>query len=366
MATSAQLASPLNTTNSFVRRQIIYYVLAMQAAALTLMAGIAAVANWSTAAHWYIQAQILFIALALLAWQLIQNENLLAPLKSLGLANWASLLRSVLIIFCGGFIGLAALPDALRWMPGILYTVAVILDGVDGWLARRFKQETVLGARLDTCFDAFGLLVAPIVACWLGALHPSYLLVSAAYYVFQCALQWRRRRGLICHALPASKSRRIWAGLQMILVAIALLPMFTAQFTSHLGFAFMLPLLAGFLRDWYVVAGINSGRSVNRILKNWPSVYPLVLLALRGLVVVSIIYGFSNLNHNGVFQLIIGIMGLLVLIGCASRSAAGTVLLILAAFTASSSIPLSAAQLILLYSAAGVVLLGSGPLSLWR
>jgi CDP-diacylglycerol---glycerol-3-phosphate 3-phosphatidyltransferase len=366
MAISAQLALPLKTTTSFVRRQIIFYVLATQAAAVALMIGIALAANWSMAVHWFIQSQILFIALVLLAWQLIQNENLLTPLKSLGLANWASLLRSVLIVFCGGFIGLSALPDAVRWMPGILYAVAVILDGIDGWLARRLQQQTLLGARLDTCFDAFGLLVAPIAACWLGALHPSYVLVSLAYYVFQCALQWRRRRGLICHPLPASTSRRTWAGLQMILVAIALLPLFTAQFTRHLGFAFMLPLLAGFLRDWYVVAQINSGHWEHRILKNWPSVYPLILLALRSLVGGGIIYEFIYLNPNGFFQLLISIMGLSVIFGCAGRLAAGTILLILAASTAASTISLTAAQLFLLYSAAGVVLLGTGRWSLWR
>jgi CDP-diacylglycerol--glycerol-3-phosphate 3-phosphatidyltransferase len=112
-----------------------------------------------------------------------------------------------------------------------------------------------LGAALDTLYDALGLLIAPLVAVRFGKLHESYLLVSVAYYGFSLGIVWRRRHGLPVYPLAPSALRRTLAGCQMGFVALVLWPTLAASLTRWLGVYFMLPLLVGFLVDWWQVSG---------------------------------------------------------------------------------------------------------------
>ena len=113
---------------------------------------------------------------------------------------------------------------------------------------------TLLGTQLDTSFDALGLLIAPLVAVGYGKLHPTYLLVSVAYYLFMWGLYWRRSHGLPVLPLRPSNMRRVLAGMQMGLCATALWPLINATLSQVVGVVFMLPLLAGFWRDWLDVS----------------------------------------------------------------------------------------------------------------
>lgn len=68
-----------------------------------------------------------------------------------------------------------------------LSLVALILDGLDGWLARRFDQATEFGARFDMEVDAlFGLLLA--CNAWAaGTAGPLVLLLGIPRYGFLAA-----------------------------------------------------------------------------------------------------------------------------------------------------------------------------------
>ena len=82
-----------------------------------------------------------------------------------------------------------------------LASVALALDFVDGWVARRTASETALGAKLDGEVDAFLILVlsidvAPTVGAWV-------LLIGAARYLLLAA-GWR------FHWLRAQLPRRDW------------------------------------------------------------------------------------------------------------------------------------------------------------
>jgi CDP-diacylglycerol--glycerol-3-phosphate 3-phosphatidyltransferase len=183
---------------------------------------------------------------------------------TLGLGNRITLLRGLLIAATAGFLAIFPMIDARLWLfyvPAALYTVAALLDGLDGHVARRRQQTTQLGTELDTALDAFGLLIAPVFAVLTGKLPASYLLVSAAYYLFQWGIQWRQWRGRPVLPLPPSRTRRYLAGLQMALVAIALWPPLPAGMTRAMGIALMIPLLLGFCRDWLYVSGrLGTGR----------------------------------------------------------------------------------------------------------
>jgi CDP-diacylglycerol--glycerol-3-phosphate 3-phosphatidyltransferase len=180
-----------------------------------------------------------------------------APDPRLGVATHVTLGRGVLLAWVAGFLlvtwteGIAW----LAWLPALLYGAAAALDAVDGAVARRHDNATVLGARLDMAFDAFGLLVAPVVAVAAGQLPWWYLSVSLARYVFVAGLRLREHRGLPVADLPPRASRRVLAGLQMAFVAVALTPVVSPALGRVGAGLFGGAVLAGFVRDWLYVSG---------------------------------------------------------------------------------------------------------------
>ena len=174
----------------------------------------------------------------------------------LGAATHLTLLRGLLVSLAAGF---AAVPPvgAVRWLPALLYTTAAICDRFDGIIARRLGQTTALGARLDEAMDALGLLAAPIVAVSWGRLPPWYLLVGVTYYIYRSAIWLRRRFELPVHLERVKRRQitRIFAGLQMTLVSVALAPILSREVNSIAAALLMVPTLAFFARDWLIVIG---------------------------------------------------------------------------------------------------------------
>lgn len=176
--------------------------------------------------------------------------------STLGHGNMITLLRGLCIAGTAGFLATTQFDSPwLVNIPAALYSAAAIGDWFDGYMARRQQQTTQLGMELDTVLDAFGLVIAPLLAVLIGKLHVSYLLVSIAYYLFQWGLAWRRSHSLTTYALPPSRLRRYLAGSQMALVAIALWPPLPSDVTRLFGVLLMTPLLLGFSRDWLHVSG---------------------------------------------------------------------------------------------------------------
>jgi phosphatidylglycerophosphate synthase len=123
------------------------------------------------------------------------------PAARLGPAGWVTLARGSLAV------GVAALTGAsFERTPAVatlatLASVALALDFVDGWIARRTATESALGAKLDGEVDAFLILVlsvdvAPSAGAWV-------LAIGLARYAFLVA-GWR------FHWLRAPLPRRDW------------------------------------------------------------------------------------------------------------------------------------------------------------
>ena len=97
-----------------------------------------------------------------------------------------------------------------------LAAVALVLDLVDGWVARRTEMVTELGARLDGEVDAFLILalsiyVAPIYGAWV-------LAIGAARYLFlagEWLLPWMRA------PLPPRRWRKLVAAAQGVVLTVA-------------------------------------------------------------------------------------------------------------------------------------------------
>ena len=66
-----------------------------------------------------------------------------------------------------------------------LAVVALVLDGVDGWVARRTGTVSALGARFDMEVDAFLILVLSVYVA--GSVGPWVLAIGAARYAFWAA-----------------------------------------------------------------------------------------------------------------------------------------------------------------------------------
>lgn len=67
----------------------------------------------------------------------------------------------------------------------ILLTASLLTDILDGYLARRLNQQTMLGTQLDSWGDFLTVLVYPVAALWL---HPELLKQNALWVtVAACA-----------------------------------------------------------------------------------------------------------------------------------------------------------------------------------
>lgn len=137
--------------------------------------------------------------------------------RSLGQANRVTLARAVLV---GGVTALVTDSFVHYVSPAVVVSisaVALVLDAVDGIVARRTGSVTALGARFDMEVDAFLLLVlgayvAQPLGWWV-------LAIGAMRYLFGAA-------GLVCRwlraPLPPSGARKFVAAAQgVVLVAVS-------------------------------------------------------------------------------------------------------------------------------------------------
>ncbi|MDO6824616.1 CDP-alcohol phosphatidyltransferase family protein [Marinobacter sp. 1_MG-2023] len=167
-----------------------------------------------------------------------------------GWANRATLFRSSLIIVlvaASPFIPMKASEFAL-WLYAIGALLALVLDGVDGKLARATNSGSDFGARFDMEVDALlilGLCIAVIMSgkagAWVLALGlMRYLFVAAA-----SLLTW------LNNPLPDSFRRKTICVWQIVTLMVAILPPISSTFAS-LTLATALLLLAwSFTTDVY-------------------------------------------------------------------------------------------------------------------
>ena len=252
---------------------------------------------------WNFQASLQWLLQALLLWCLIifrtrkivdlnRPELQQALYPNLGWANRLSLLRAFLIALTGGFVFHATLNDKILLIPALSYFIAAIIDRIDGYIARRTSQESLLGAQIDIESDALGLLIAPLLGVWIGQIHWSYLSVSLAYYLFQWGLYWRSKHNKPVHKLPSNISRRAVAGFQMGFLAVVLWPILTPPATKIAGIAFMLPLLTGFILDWLTVSGEIEldNPPIRKFFKQCNQTMQRVLLPMLRVIIAALLY----------------------------------------------------------------------------
>ena len=112
-----------------------------------------------------------------------------------GPANQITLVRAVLVAGLASLVGQPATP-AVAWSVVFIAIVAALLDGVDGWVARRTGTASAFGARFDMETDAALILVLAILVWQYGKAGPWVLLSGLLRYIFVAAgwlWPWMRR-----------------------------------------------------------------------------------------------------------------------------------------------------------------------------
>jgi len=86
--------------------------------------------------------------------------------------NYISIFRLMLVpVFVISLLDYADTGTELSWWTAVVaYLVAAISDGVDGYIARRFKQRSELGTFLDPLADKL-LLVSGLVVLSFSSDH---------------------------------------------------------------------------------------------------------------------------------------------------------------------------------------------------
>lgn len=178
-----------------------------------------------------------------------------ALLPILGWGNGVSLLRGILLSLLAGFVLIPEPIGWLAWIPASLFLTASCLDLVDGYVARRQNQATVLGATLDIELDGLGALLAILLAIKYGDLPLWFLLLAPLRPLFIAGIGWRRRRGLPLFDMHPSIYRRITAGMQVSVINAVLWPVVHPPASTLAGLAVAGAVGVSFARDWLVTIG---------------------------------------------------------------------------------------------------------------
>jgi len=140
----------------------------------------------------------------------------------LSAANRATLGRAMLVL---PLSALAVQPilitDDMAWYIIAVATVALVLDGVDGWLARRSGTSTEFGARFDMELDSFLMLVLSILVWRSGKVGAWAILIGLPRYLF-VASGWIW--SMLRVELPPSARRKAVCVAQGVLLLVCLGP----------------------------------------------------------------------------------------------------------------------------------------------
>jgi len=200
-------------------------------------------------------AVALYVALGALLLAMLPPSS---PGPDLGPGNRLTLLRATLVL---PLATLAVLPGVFTqqgywWIVG-LSTVALLMDSLDGPLARRTGSESAFGARFDMELDAFLLLVLSALLWQNEKVGSWVLLIGGLRYFFVLGgLLWPPLRA----ALPPSRRRKVICAVQGIVLVTCLAPVIRPAPASAIAASALLLLVYSFVVDgWWLARRSGSG-----------------------------------------------------------------------------------------------------------
>jgi len=150
----------------------------------------------------------------------------LALARRFGLANGVTAARAAASLLLLGLwaeaaIGRLSLDPATRWAAVAVAVLALLSDGLDGWLARRHGLSSAFGARFDMESDALLVLALALLVLAAGQAGAFVLLSGALRYVFVSA---GRLAPALRAPLPPSRRRQAVCVAQVVCLIAALAP----------------------------------------------------------------------------------------------------------------------------------------------
>ena len=173
------------------------------------------------------------------------------PFGSFGNANTLTLARLMVCSLIGGLafelaINGASLDPSAAWIFCALALGAMLLDGLDGYTARRENMISAFGARFDMEVDALQILLLCVVAAALGKAGLWVLIGGLLRYAYELVgAFWPVLR----NPLPPSFRRKLASVIEGGILAALLAPVVTPPASSIVAGAALLLLVYSFAVD---------------------------------------------------------------------------------------------------------------------
>jgi phosphatidylglycerophosphate synthase len=189
-----------------------------------------------------LKAATLFAAIVALSIGFLHQHH---PFTRFGAANQITTLRAILVALVAGLVGEPRGPAIAT--AAVAASIAVtLLDGVDGWLARRQRLASRFGARFDMEIDAL-LILALSVLVWRHEKAGVWVVASGLLrYAFVAAGYVAPR---LRAALPPSRRRQTICVLQIAALTLAMAPAIQPPVSTLIAAAALAALSYSFLID---------------------------------------------------------------------------------------------------------------------
>jgi len=167
------------------------------------------------------------------------------PFLEFGLANVVTLARATFVALVTAAIGERAEP-AIAAVAAAAAIAVTLMDGVDGWLARRTGMSTAFGARFDMEVDAL-LIQALSILVWTHDKAGAWVVMSGLLrYVFVAAgwvWPWMER------PLEPSRRRQTVCVVQIVALITALEPFVIRPYSTIIAAGALAALVGSFFVD---------------------------------------------------------------------------------------------------------------------
>jgi phosphatidylglycerophosphate synthase len=181
------------------------------------------------------------------------------PWRRFGPGNHVTLSRAVLVALLAGMIAGTEDPSAHGWLIAVVVTLDLVLDGIDGWIARRSGMDSPFGARFDMEVDALLTLVLAILIFQAERAGAWVLLAGGLRYVF-VASGWVLP--LLRAPLPSSRRRQTICVIQTAALALCLIPAVAVEHARVLAAGALGLVALSFGRDilWLIRHARETGK----------------------------------------------------------------------------------------------------------
>lgn len=204
-----------------------------------------------------LQALALAVTLAALVAKRAPVEK---HFRGLGPANRVTLVRAAIVTWIAALAFHAPVSSTLLWVLVLAAVVSLILDGIDGLVARRTGSATAFGARFDMELDAFFMLVLSLLVWQSGQTGPWVLLIGLLRYLFVAAsLALPALRA----PLPPSVRRKTVCVVQAIALILCLAPVTSSDQATAIALIALGLLVYSFSVDcrWLLQSSGSAWRS---------------------------------------------------------------------------------------------------------